>query len=195
MKNNPCATGLFFQQYTCIEKVGIHSVTIRSIAKEAKVNSAAINYYFGSKKKLVRAALLKARNNAMANIEMFDEKGKSPFEILQSFFLHNFEGIANYPEITKAYLYIPFTKKIYDRETINWLNKFLEEISNNIKIFRPEIEVSEIKLIVTQMLSAMLFPSIFPGMFDEFTGDLKNPESQKAYIDCLLNHYLKSAKK
>ena len=175
----------------CIEKEGLHSVTIRSVAREAGVNSAAINYYFGSKKKLIEAALQLAMKNAMANFEMFEEKGKSPFEIFREFFRHNFEGMVNYPEIVKARFYNPFTKKVYDRDILEWKNKFLDSMLINIKRFHPEIGDMNIKLIVMQTLSAMLFPAMFPGMFDDFTGiDLKNPEIQKVYIDFLLDHYL-----
>jgi len=41
----------------CIEKDGIQSLTTRSVAKEAGVNNAAINYYFGSKDKLLEETL------------------------------------------------------------------------------------------------------------------------------------------
>ncbi|MDP4095119.1 MAG: TetR family transcriptional regulator, partial [Bacillota bacterium] len=39
-----------------IEKKGINSITTRGIASTANVNSAAINYYFGSKEKLLDEA-------------------------------------------------------------------------------------------------------------------------------------------
>jgi AcrR family transcriptional regulator len=42
---------------TCIERDGIEATGIREIAREAGVNSAAINYYFQSKDKLLAIAL------------------------------------------------------------------------------------------------------------------------------------------
>jgi AcrR family transcriptional regulator len=41
----------------CIERDGLEAVTVRAIAKEAEVNTAAVNYYFGTKERLIQAAL------------------------------------------------------------------------------------------------------------------------------------------
>lgn len=177
---------------TCIEKEGLHSVTIRSIAREAGVNSAAINYYFGSKKKLIDETLALTMKNAMANFDMFGEEGKSAIDKIYNFFRHNFDGVINYPEIVKAWFYIPFTEKTYETESSRWMKTFFEIISENLKKFRPEAGEGEIKLAVLQILSVMILPSIFPGMFNEFTGlDMKKPGSRKAYIDLLVKQYFK----
>ena len=40
---------IFLATLTCIERDGLDSMTVRDIAKEANVNTAAINYYFGTK--------------------------------------------------------------------------------------------------------------------------------------------------
>ena len=40
-----------------MSKDGVHSITVRKIAVAAKVNIAAINYYFGSKDSLIQESL------------------------------------------------------------------------------------------------------------------------------------------
>ena len=40
-----------------LREKGFKSATVRAITKEAKVNIAAIRYYFGSKEELISAAL------------------------------------------------------------------------------------------------------------------------------------------
>lgn len=182
---------LILATIACIEKEGIHSVTIRSIAKEAGVNSAAINYYFGTKDKLVEAALGRALDNAMANFEMLETGDPDRYQALREFFLHNFEGVVNYPEITKAKLYNPFIKNEYDPETRLWLNEFLEQLSKSIQLFLPGATGLELKITVMQIMAALIMPGIFPGLFADFMGvDLREPENRKAYIDFLLLKYL-----
>lgn len=176
----------------CIEKEGLHSVTIRSIAKEAGVNSAAINYYFGTKDKLVEAALQQAMNNAMENFGMFDEKTDDPYQVLQAFFRHNFEGIVNYPEISKAHLYTPFIKNEYEQDTKDWFNGFLGHMMEAVRGFMPAATEIEVKITVMQIISALVFPGIFSGLFREFLGvDIKDPEFQGKYVDYLVEHYFK----
>ncbi|MGA2141252.1 MAG: TetR/AcrR family transcriptional regulator [Brevinematales bacterium] len=176
----------------CIEKEGLHSVRIRSIAGKAGVNSAAINYYFGSKKKLIDEALALTMKNAIANYDILGEEGKSDIDKIIKFFSHNFDGVIDYPEIVKAWFYTPFTEKTYEPETFEWLKTFFEIISENVKKFHPENDEREIKLAVIQILSVMIVPSIFPGNLDEFTGlSMKKPETRKAYIDMLIKRFFK----
>lgn len=179
----------------CIKNVGIHAVTIRSIANEADLNSAAINYYFGTKDKLIEEALCWAMANAMASFEMFEEKGKDSFDALQGFFRHNFEGIVNDPEIFKAYFYNPFIKNEYDPDTMNWFHGFLGQLVEVIKRFLPEADELEVKVTVVQLVSSMLVPGILPGLYRETLGiDMKSPEMQRKYIDYLLDRYIRRDK-
>jgi len=77
---------------------GFKATTIRKIAKTAKCNVAAANYYFGSKEKLYlevwRRQFLRLRNARLKSIqEAIDEsKGKPELEKLLEFFARAFVG-------------------------------------------------------------------------------------------------------
>ena len=57
LKDLPPRDRIIATTINIIGQEGIQNLTTRSIAKAAAVNIAAINYYFGSKDKLVELAL------------------------------------------------------------------------------------------------------------------------------------------
>ena len=98
--------------------------------------------------------------------------------------------MVNFPEITKAQLYNPFIRNEYDQNTLDWLNEFSSHLFDAIMRFFPKTKESEIKFMNLHLISAVIFPAIFPGIFQEFTGlDIKNSNAQKKYIDCLLSNF------
>ncbi len=175
----------------CINEKGFDAVTIRGIAQEAKVNSAAINYYFGSKKRLLNAAMKKALNNAMSNLDILGDS-RGDYKLLLKFFSHNFEGMVKYPEITKSVLHQPFTSNRYDSNTLEWINGFFGAFFENIKKSVAAKDDASVRFIVFQLFSSLIFPSIFPGIFKKFTGlDLGDQGVRDAYIESLLEKYFK----
>lgn len=175
----------------CIKSAGIHTVTIRTIAEEAGLNSAAINYYFGTKDKLVEEALRQAMAHTMASFEMLEEQGRDSFDVLQGFFRHYFEGIVDDPEIYKAHFYNLFIKNEYDPDKMDWFHGFLSQLMEVIKKFLPEADELDVKVTVMQLVSSMLVPGILPGLYRETLGmDMKNPEVRRKYIDYLLDRYI-----
>src|SRR4030042_5190155 len=112
-----------------IEAHGLESLTIRSIATKAGVNSAAINYYFGTKEKLVEEALNRT----------LEEFKKMPEEILQAddldlkdrlqgFFGALFEGMTRWPRIVKAHLQSPLLSGDYGTPFCDMFNSFLTDL-------------------------------------------------------------------
>jgi len=177
----------------CINDGGMDTVTIRSIAGKAEVNSAAVNYYFGNKKNLINSAMKRALANAMSNFDMLKDvspNGKDNIKHFREFFLHYFQGMVNYPEITKSILYNPFISNKYDHTTMEWLDGFFSAFFENVKKKKTGSDDIKIKFMVFQMFSSMLVPSIFPGMFKKFTGlSLRENLNRDSYIDCLLEYY------
>ena len=112
----------------CIGRDGIQSLTTRKIAKEAGVNSAAINYYFGSKEKLVEKALNQTLNE-MSTLpeEILDLKSLDSKERLKMFFLAIMEKHLIYFFILFLFLYLPVRILIIsvngDREAKDTKNK------------------------------------------------------------------------
>ena len=85
----------------CIEREGIQAVTIRKIAKLAGVNSAAINYYFRSKEKLVEEVKRSTVEHVFEDWrEIINDESRTVRERLFLLFTDYMEGAIMYPGIS-----------------------------------------------------------------------------------------------
>lgn len=173
----------------CIGKYGIQSVTNRLIAKEADVNSAAINYYFGAKENLVNEAIKSSLDNYFSEyLEPSDEKytEHSIKQILERFLTDTLrDSIAN-PFFIKSYLFETFTNDNYNSIFINQFNSFLKQLYDGADIDAMG-NIDEFKISVLQIMSSLMFLCLMPDFFkDSINIDLKEPDNQKALVDSIL---------
>lgn len=178
----------------CTENKGIQSVTIRDIAAQANMNVAAVNYYFGSKEKLLNEMLKFTLYNTLAeNIDEIEQAHQDPYSTIKGWFMDILQGAIRFPNLIKAHIYGPLVNNEYDGITVEWLNDFASRLENKIAELRlPAAEKNNIKLAVPQLISAVFFLGFMPNLFDRFLGvDFKNsPEKQEEYVEQLLYHYL-----
>jgi len=175
----------------CINRDGIQKVTTRSIAKQADVNSAAINYYFGTKDKLLAIALGRTLDE-MSKMpeEILDSQDLSPCLRLEAFFTAVFDGVVLWPGITKAHFYPPFLENDFDSPSVRRINDFLESITEKITGLEMKDPDINLKTALIQIMSAIVFPGIMPGMFDQFSRiDFKDAAARKAYVSDLIGRY------
>lgn len=172
----------------CIEQEGIQAVTIRSIAKQAGVNIAAINYYFGSKKELVREVLKSTTEEFVGLWQEALESEDEPRERLREFCITCFDGALRYPGITKAQVYDPLILNDYHGYFVRRFNDLLRDIVKEMKVESPDEPESDLKMRLIQMISAVFMPSLVPEMFCGFAGSsFSNAGIRKAYIDFLID--------
>jgi AcrR family transcriptional regulator len=177
----------------CIEKYGFHALTIRRIAKEAGVNVAAINYYFGSKKKLIDEVFRQTLHTGLeGNIDDFLIKYKdTPGKALEMFFLEMIGGGLNYPNLVKIHFYEAFLNNNYKTNSVKRVNTFLKSFEKYICSIKPGWNKKDCTMDMIQLWSAVFFPILFPDIFREYAVfDIRNPERQKEYISRLLKLYL-----
>ena len=172
----------------CIERDGLQGVTIRSIAREAGVNSAAISYYFRSKDVLVTEALSATLENAFGDWEVLLREQSSDLRPrIRSILIEVFEGSLRFPGIVKAHLYDTFVNGSARTAFIARFSKFLSAMTREIAVHFPDRSASEIGGNVLQMVCAVLLPGIMPQLFRRATAvDLSRPEGRAAYIDALI---------
>lgn len=175
----------------CIGRDGILNLTTRKIAKEAGVNSAAINYYFGSKEKLVKAAL-KQTMDEMTQLpeEFLSIENMEPRARLQAFFMAIMEGIYFYPGITTAHLYNPLMKNEYSSPFVRRFISFFEDMLCRTEGIKLKDPTKDSRVIMIQIFSAIILPAVMPRMFkDAIRGDLSKKANREAYVKDLLDHY------
>ena len=176
---------------TCIEREGLHHVTIRGIAHEAGVNSAAISYYFRSKEKLVEKALRTTLSNAFGDWEeLLADESADLRDVLKAVLGELSEGTRRFPGLVKAHLYDTFVGGVSHTPFMRRFNDFLLALGRKMKRSAPGVTNREIGIALAQITSAVLLPGIFPGLYRANIGvDLGDARSRAAYVDRLIDRY------
>ncbi len=183
---------ILFSTLEYIEKEGINAVTIRKIAEIAQVNVAAINYHFGSKEVLLQEALEFSMYNAYKDpLIAIQEKKLTIYQALH-FLLHDwFEGMINYPGISRAQLFEPFVNNNYESLFVKKFNAFLEDFITKLKENGEVFDEQQLRLSLVQIISAIILPGLMPQLFSKFIKkDLKIKENREEYFNNLLSKYL-----
>jgi len=175
----------------CIEREGIQGVPIRKIARAAGVNSAAINYYFRSKDKLVQEVLRTTVEHVFEDLnEALNDESRSVRERIRVLFSDFMEGAVMYPGISKAHLYAPLIDGDYDVLFVRLLNKFLENLAKKLglELGRP---AKELKLEVIHLFCAATLPVLMADLFRDFHGgrSFKEAKVRRSLIEHVLALY------
>ncbi len=150
----------------CIEKYGIDKVTTRKIAEQAGANIASINYYFRSKDELVAAALSLTINHMLEDVTaVITDEQQSLAEALENAFYYLLEGILRFPGISTAHLYKVITEKDYSSISAQALVKVFERLAERITHDDPQRDPAETRLLLSQILSAIMFAMLAPNFF------------------------------
>jgi AcrR family transcriptional regulator len=176
----------------CIEREGIQAVTIRSIAKEAGVNSAAINYYFRTKEILVKEALQFTINHVISDWEqIFNLNNLSPRARVELFFKEFMDGAVRFPGISKAHLFEPFVQNKNENDFVRSFNGFLKTLLKQLKKAAPSQTEKQLKFTVVQMVTSIMFTALMPDFFQDLAGiSFKDAKARKTFVDHLMEHYL-----
>ena len=175
----------------CIEREGIQAVTIRKIAKLAGVNSAAINYYFRSKEKLVDEVKRSTVEHVFEDWrEIINDESRTVRERLFLLFTDYMEGAIMYPGISKAHMWEPLIDNNYDSLFVKLLNGFLEDLARKLsqELKRPP---KELKLVVIHLFCALSMPVLMPDLYRDFYDGKTFVESKvrRALIEHVLHLY------
>lgn len=182
-----------------IDRVGVSGLTVRGIAEGAGVNNAAINYYFGSKDRLLEEALSRAARTELwgtldelaALIE--DNRGdvRSGLEEYLSEFL---PMLLRRPRRLAARFHAPLTDQAYDGPWVAELNEYLEGF---LELVGPALRAGtadERRLSVMQLWATLLGIGLMPRLFEGFAGPhALTAEGLDRWVARLLDHFLEPA--
>src|SRR5690554_475213 len=158
--------GIIQSTIMCIERDGIQSLTTRSVAKEAGVNNAAINYYFGSKDKLLDETLKQITAHFFFDLqEILRVSQLSAYGLLQVILTYFLQGMIRYPNLIRAFFFAPFIYgKKGNTDFAQRFEDFLERFAARLSKDSTDI-VSDAKdknyqgkLELMQMISAIMAP-------------------------------------
>ncbi|PTL84368.1 TetR/AcrR family transcriptional regulator [Vitiosangium sp. GDMCC 1.1324] len=176
---------------TCIERDGFEATGIRSIAKEAGVNSAAINYYFRSKDNLLALAfestLEQAFSQVLADMDARLGQGLRPKAALHQVLEVYFENATRYPRIAYAHFREALVNQNYDIPAVRKLNEFLDELSRRIAPDVPHLEEPRRRIALSQVWSAVYMFALLPDLYARFSpADFSQSEERRRFVAQLL---------
>ena len=181
---------------SCIERDGISSMTVRGIAQEAKVNTAAINYYFGTKGRLVDQVLTQTLREGLSGSldefeQIIDAKGGDIRTALTDFLPLFFGQMINWPRLAEAQLHDALTEQNYEGPAIPETNSFLERFLAIVRPILPKRTETDHRNAVLQLWLPMMFLGMLPRAFEEFGHtDVHSEEWRQAYVQRLMGSFL-----
>jgi TetR/AcrR family transcriptional regulator, regulator of cefoperazone and chloramphenicol sensitivity len=177
-----------------IKAEGLEGVTIRKIAGLAGANVALVNYYFGSKEKLISETLKLQLTSFREAFSVFDETDLTPLVRLKRFLLTYTNSLQEHPELIKRL--IGQEQQFFESQTeyaeffkhqgFDKLSATLTEITGNAS--------RDMMLLMSQQMFAAILSPIIKNSFarkhqwkDE--GDFRIYATVEEQIDLFLNHY------
>lgn len=168
-----------------------HLLTIREIAKEAKVNSASISYYFGSKENLLAEAsnyFWKEWNDLLQDLE--SSKGES-IEKLKKYLHCYLNYILKYDGIFKGYIAKVISQVEYDSQVSENIKKMTDVVQEIIRKYTKVEDEHLLKLKVVAILSSISYPALLGKYGVNSLGlDIYDDELRKIYINDLVQSAL-----
>jgi AcrR family transcriptional regulator len=190
-KSAPAKDRIFDAAVACLEKSGLKKLTIRMIALEAGVNSAAINYYYGSKEALLDAVMKQTLQEMIKMpAELFETATGSLGDRLEVFFVGYLEGLFHWRGISRAHLYAPLMEGRYDTEFFRGFKEFFESLLEQSHRVDPSIGTDRLRLILIEIFSAILLPGLMPKAFIGFSNlDFDDIAARRAYDKDVIGRY------
>jgi AcrR family transcriptional regulator len=175
----------------CIEKYGISGATNRQIARMAGVNIAAINYYFRSKDVLIKRCMEITLKNGFDLSDFPPMPGIPAQERCIAILMDLIEGGFRYPGISRAHFHNLLAEGQYDPLLAEHLNRFIDELANDLHKRDCVLEINELKLALIQMISAVLLAILAPDLFEGNQGiNLHDPDTCRAYVTRLVSRLI-----
>jgi AcrR family transcriptional regulator len=183
----------------CLERDGMDGLTVRSIAREAGVNVAAVNYYFGSKARLLgevqRLQLATGFSEPVAELDvLLASPDLTAAEALRRFLAGFIRDMSRYPRTVEAYMHEALMRQDYSGAAFPALNRFLEDFLERTGEMLGPGDGRARRLSVLQLWSAILFLGLLPKATEPFLGGaLTQDEAIDEYAARLVEQFFPRA--
>lgn len=177
-----------------ITKEGFEGVTVRKIANLADVNISLINYYFGSKDKLINAAIQVLVTSLKDSFNILDNQSIPPKERLKKFLIQYLSAHEQYPFILRLLISeepILFESQL---EFVNFIKAIgLRKVYSTIEELTGEHDREKLTIMMSHIIGAAVSPILIEPLYEKVTGS-SFPDKEKR-IELLLNRYFSCSSK
>jgi AcrR family transcriptional regulator len=176
-----------------IGKEGIDELTTRKVANNSGVNVAAINYYFGSKDKLITEVLNFFFNNkAPKMFSILENTEYSSEEKLYRFFKTYMNELSKYPGVIKTIVSSLLKGKMEFIDKVLFIKSIVVKLQELIADHTGIKDMNIVTIRMMHTMSAILFPmamyKFYPKLFDNVT--IFDENTRELYMDTLLRNTL-----
>jgi AcrR family transcriptional regulator len=182
MEFSPAEERIIQATIDCIEQYGIEHTTIRKIAEQSGMNSAAISYYFRSKDILIEKALEATLHYAFRWSDFEATEAMDLESQLIDIFSYLTVRAQEFPKLTRAHFHDVFQMKPSQTPIETHLNRFMDKLYEEAIRKQPQADAVKLKRALILIISStMLYSSMFRPVFESFepntgakTDDLKD---------------------
>jgi AcrR family transcriptional regulator len=155
----------------CVERHGVDAATVRRITEDAGANVAAINYYFGSKDRLIEVALAHTLHEGFGKaLGELGELMRSPGaggarEAVEVFFREYLSHALDYPRISFAHLRRAFVDQDYTTQGPTEARGFVVGFTELIGPHMPQQDEAERRRAVIHVWATVFQLALLPDLF------------------------------
>lgn len=173
---------------TAIEKHGLANVTTRRIAHEAKVNNAALHYYYGTKEALVEKALALTLEQMKGDTAGIFNQQLDYRQRLSELFHYLADGVLKFPNLFRAHLSGPLMDGVADTPFLGVLNYWLENsLGAELEASLSDADHQKVRMAFQSAVSAILFAGLLPeGSGFSSTIDIRPLKRRDAFLEQLV---------
>ncbi|MCK5115522.1 MAG: TetR/AcrR family transcriptional regulator [Candidatus Aegiribacteria sp.] len=170
---------------------GVSGITTRRIAENAEVNSAALNYYYGSKDNLIVCALDLTLEHVFDDWKMILELEELDLPVrIYCLLDYTMEGILKYSGLVRSHLFDPLVKVRSRKAFAENTGSLLDMLTAMLDERMPQTR-EMLKLSIGQMLLTVMFAAMIPELFKVITeDDLTVNQARSRFILSLLKQFL-----
>lgn len=171
-----------------LESDGAAGITVRRIAGKAGVNTAAVNYHFGSKANLMDFVLKSTMGHAFDDwVHVARTDGLGPGAMLYCLLSLVMEGVSRFPGLVETHLFDPAVRRearlSFSREFDGFIDLLTDTLDERI-----QVREGTLRLCLAQLLTAAIAGALFPELLTAaFKGD-REPD-RDAYIRNLIQRF------
>nr|WP_255711629.1 TetR/AcrR family transcriptional regulator [Pelosinus baikalensis] len=171
-----------------IKREGFEGVTIRKIGAATDSNISLVNYYFGSKEKLINESIKILLTDFQETFTVLDDVTISPKERLKLFLMHYVKVIHQYPEVVRKTIALGTTvfSSQYEYGTFMKTMGF-NKIQATLKEITHEENPDILMMMTVQLLGAIFLPALMSPIF-ESGADIKMASIEEQ-INLLFQRY------
>jgi TetR/AcrR family transcriptional regulator, regulator of cefoperazone and chloramphenicol sensitivity len=173
--------------YDILSKKGIINVTVYEIAEQANVNIAAINYYFGSKEKLVDMAIEKYIKEAFELFSILENGDETPKQKM-NYFAQMIMDLTVY-NFHRAMIFQAVGDDSIMPGILDSLKTHMDVAKRIISEFTGIKDEDTLVLKALRFYSNIFFPMLLVHYTPKATGlDLYKPEIRERYIEMMIEN-------